>query len=103
MTPQLEVESDLPRDCAWRHVMRAAKGGQKVIERIIVREVDYRDLCTPFVFIAMEDVVMPDGEIEEMTRCNPGRIVIVVFGTGRRYADQGGAVVAPAIEATESM
>jgi hypothetical protein len=42
-------------------------------------------LRTHFVFIAVEQVVVSDGDIEEVARRNSLRIMIIVFFEGGRY------------------
>src|SRR2546430_11099341 len=65
--------------------MRAAESRKKVIERNFVAQVNDCKLRTPFISVAMEQVVMPYRDIEQVTRINTGRILIVVFRTGSRY------------------
>src|SRR5271155_8193 len=64
---RLEVEADLAGDGARRDVVRAAEGGEKVVERIVVREIDYLDASAPLKAVAVEDVVIAHGEIEQAT------------------------------------
>ena len=82
---RLKIESDLSRNCPGRYVVRAAEGGQEIIERNLVGEVDDTYLRTPSITIAVEQVVMPDGKIEEMSRRDPRRIFVVVLRIGPRY------------------
>ena len=69
-------------------VVRAAERGEEVVERVIVRQVDDGKLRTPFVLVAVEQVVMADGKIEEIPGCDARRIVIVILGVWRRHLDK---------------
>ena len=62
----LEVEPKFRRQRSRRHVVRPAEGGEEVVECILVRQVDDGELRAPFVFVAVEQVVMADGEIEQI-------------------------------------
>src|SRR5579862_2779843 len=83
--PVSEVEAKRCGDRAWRHIMCSAECRQEVIEHVIVCQIDECDLGAPFVPLAMKQVVMTDGEVEEVSGCNARRIVIVVFGVRRRH------------------
>jgi len=65
--------------------MRTAEGGEKVIKHVVVCQVDDSDLRAPFVPFTMKQVVMTDGEVEEIPGCNARRIVIVVLGVRCRH------------------
>jgi hypothetical protein len=56
----LKMESQLRRQCTWRHIMRAAERGKKVVEGEFIGDVDRCQLQTDFVFIATEQIVVPD-------------------------------------------
>ena len=72
-----------------RNVVRSTEGGEKVIECVIVGEIDERNLSTPLVTIALEQIVITNRQIEQVTRSNSWWIVIVVLGTWRRHLKQG--------------
>src|SRR3989442_7270531 len=84
---ELEVESHLGGIRARRHKMRAAERRQEVIKRNFVRQVDHCEAQAPLVAISVEQIVVPDAEIKQVTRSDAGRIVIVVFGSRSRQAD----------------
>jgi hypothetical protein len=63
----------------------SAEGGKEVVQHVVVRQVDHGQLRTHFVFIAVEQVVVSDGDIEEVARRNSLRIMIIVFFEGGRY------------------
>ena len=59
--------------------MRSAERAQEVVKRLFVGQVDYRKTKAPFVTIAMEQIVVADGEVEQVARRNARRILVVVF------------------------
>ena len=81
----LEVESDLRRQCTRRNVVRTAEGGKKVVQGVLVCDVDGCELETHFVFIAAEEVVMSDGNIEQASRRDTRRILVVVLRVRLRH------------------
>ena len=46
------MEPDLRRECTRRDVVRAAEGGKKVVQGVLVCDVDGRELETHLVFVA---------------------------------------------------
>jgi len=73
------VEPDLRRQCTWRDVVRAAEGGKKVVQSVLVCDVDGRELETHLVLIAAEQVVMSDGNVEQASRRDTRRVLVVVL------------------------
>ena len=65
-TPRLEVEPELHRQGPRRHVVRPAKGRQEVVQRIVVRQVDGRELKAPLVSVSHQEVVIAYRNIEEV-------------------------------------
>ena len=65
--------------------MRAAEGGEEVVHGVLVCYVDRCEPDAPLVAIAVEQVVVPDGDVEQVARLHARRIAIVVFGTLQRY------------------
>lgn len=61
--------------------MRAAERRQKVVQRGSVRQVNEGDLGAPSVFVAVEEIVMANRQIEEMARRDTGWILVVVLGS----------------------
>src|ERR1700679_513793 len=84
----LEVEADLSRQSTRRNVMRAAEGGEEVVQSVFVGNVDACQTEAPFVFVAMEEVVLTDRSVEEVSVFNAGRIVVIVAGAGSRDGHQ---------------
>jgi hypothetical protein len=64
--------------------VRPAECGQEVIQRSLVRQIDSCDLETPLVFVAVEQIVMADADVKQVTRSDPGRIVVVILRPRRR-------------------
>src|SRR5439155_7727449 len=71
---ELEVEAHLSRIRARRHEVRAAERRQEVIKRNFVRQVDHSEAQAPLVAIGVEQVVVPDAQIKQVTRRDAGRI-----------------------------
>jgi len=63
----------------------------ELVERIFVRDVDGGEAKTPFALVAVENVVVADGGIEQAARRDPRRVLVVVLGVGRRDADPAGS------------
>ena len=68
--------------------MRAAEGGKKVIQRVLVGDVDGRHVEVHLVAIGVEEVVLADGGVEKVPRRNALRVLIVVSRIWSRDADQ---------------
>lgn len=66
-----------------RDVVRAAERREKVVERVFVRDVNRRQLQADFVSIPVEEVVMADSEIEQVSWRHARRIGVIVFSTWR--------------------
>ena len=77
----LEVEADRSRNGAWCYIMCAAERRQKVVQRVVVPNVDEVHLRAPLVSVALEKIVITDGEIEEVAVRSTGRIVVVILGS----------------------
>jgi len=73
------VEAYLSRQSARCDVVRAAEGGEEVVEGVLVGDVDAGETKTPFVLVAVEEVVLADGGIEEAALLNAGRMLVVIF------------------------
>lgn len=81
----LEVESDLRRQCTRRNVVRTAEGGKKVVQSVLVCDVDGRELETHFVFIAAKQVVMPDRDVEQASRRDTRWVLVIVLRVRLRH------------------
>src|SRR5271166_4207823 len=81
----LEVKSQLGRQRPRRHVMRAAEGRKKVVQRVLVGDVDGRQLQADFVLVAMKHIVVSHGNVEETARRNAWRILVVVLRIWGRH------------------
>src|SRR5258706_2403389 len=86
----LEVQSDLRRHSAWRDIVRPAERRKKVIERVLVGQVDGGQLRAHLVLVAMEHIVMSHGEIEKMAWCDARRVVVIVLRAGSGNPQQTG-------------
>ena len=73
------METQLHCFCPRRHVVRAAERGKEVVKGIFIGEVDDRKPQTPPVTVAIEQIVLAHGKVEQMPRLNAGRIVVIVL------------------------
>jgi hypothetical protein len=64
--------------------MRSAEG-RKNIERSFIRQIDDREPGAPLVPVAVKDIVMPEGKVEEVPGSDARRVVVVVFRARRRH------------------
>ena len=78
------MEAEVDGFRARRHVVRTAEGGQEIVNSCFVGEVDDGKSQTPFVTITVEEIVVANRKIKEISRLNAWRILVVVFGSGRR-------------------
>jgi len=87
----LEVKPNLRRHRSRRHIMRAAEGGKKVIERAFVGNVDGSHLRTPLVLVARGKGVMPRARSTGGgAQC--GRVVVIARRTWRGYREQSRSI-----------
>jgi len=68
--------------------MRAAKRREEVVKRILVGDVDGGEIQIDLVAIGVEDVGFARRDVEQVTRCDARRIVVVVAGAGGRNVYQ---------------
>src|SRR5580704_7569190 len=78
------METEFDGFGARRYVVRAAEGGKKIVQGGFVGQVDDREAEAPLVAVTVEKIVVAHGEIEEVTRLNAWRILVVVLRAGRR-------------------
>src|ERR1700733_3936537 len=84
----LEVETNLCRHGARRNVVGSAEGGEEVVQRVLVGDVDGSQAETPFVPVAIEEVVLADGGVEQAPFRNARRVMVVVFRVWRRNGNE---------------
>ena len=70
----LEVERQLCGHCAWGYVVRAAEGGEEVVERVLVGDVDGGEVEIDLVAVGVEEVVFAERDVEEIARRDAGRV-----------------------------
>ena len=65
------METNRRRNCAWSYIVSSAKGGEEIVEGVFVGQIHHRQPRAPFVLIAVKDVVVANGDVEEIarTRC----------------------------------
>lgn len=83
-----EMEANGARDGARRNVVGTTEGREEIVQRFLVRHIDNGQTETHFVFIAMKDVVMSDGGVEQIAGRDTRRIVVVIFRARRRNLDE---------------
>ena len=76
----LEVEAELDGFGTRAYEVRAAECGEEVVQGFLVGQVHDGEAEAPLVAIAVEQVVVADGHVEEIPRGDARRILVVVFG-----------------------
>ena len=74
--------------------MRATECRQEIVEGGLIREVHNRELQSRLDLFFVEEIVIPDSRIEQIARCNAGRVVVGIIRTWCRNADPLRTVVA---------
>ena len=69
---RLEVETNLTGNGARRHVVRAAESGEEVVNAYSVRQIDHGEAGTPLEPVAVEDIVVTHGNVEQIARPDRG-------------------------------
>ena len=67
--------------------MCAAEGGEEVVQPVLVGDVDGRKLETDSVLVAAENIVVPYRQVEEISRLDALRVMVVLFCSRRWYFD----------------
>src|ERR1700728_23767 len=89
---RLEVEAQLHGFAAWRYVVRAAERGQEIVQGGLVGQVDNREAQAPLVPVAVEEVVLAHGGVEQVSRRNARWILVVILGPRRGNGNVLGTV-----------
>ena len=63
----LEMKRQRGRSSTRIYVVSAAKCRKKIVERRLIRKIYNADTHTPLIPIAVENIVMPQGKIEQIT------------------------------------
>lgn len=87
----LKVEAEVYCFGARAYEMRTAERRKEVVQGFLVGQVDDREAQAPLVTIAVEEVVVADGQVEKVPRCDARRILIVVLGAVGGNVDARGA------------
>ena len=91
-SPPLEMKADLAGNGTRRYVVRAAKRREKVVQRIFISEVDDRQTSAPLMTIAVEQIIVANGDIKHIPRGDTRRIVVIILSSWRRYLYEGRSV-----------
>ena len=81
---QSKCKTDLSLETARRNEMRAAEGGQEIVKRLFVRQVDRRQPQRHPLVLGAKQVIRADAQVKQVARCDPRRVVIIVLGAVRR-------------------
>src|ERR1700722_7123435 len=84
----LEVKSNLSGESARGDVVRPAEGRKKVVQRVFVRDVNSGQLEAPLVSVSMKQIVLAQGNVEQITGGDAGRILVIVFGIRSRHLQE---------------
>jgi len=87
------MEAYLRTERARSDIVGSTERRDEVVKRVLVGYVDGRKSQADFVFVAAEQIVVSDGDVKEMPRCNAGRVVIGVVGSRRRDRHQRRSVL----------
>ena len=79
------METYLTSERSRRYVVCPAKSGKEVVERVIVSHIDHREADAPFVSFAAKQVVLTDGQIEEASRRDARRMMVVILLVDSRH------------------
>jgi Tol biopolymer transport system component len=80
----LEVEPNLRRHRPRRYIVRAAERRKEVIQRRFVGHIDGGQRKTQFVMIPLEQVVVADRDVEQVTGRDTRWIVVVILSSRSR-------------------
>src|ERR1039458_746639 len=63
--------------------MRAAEGGKKVIQRVLVGNIDGRNVQVRLEAAGVKEIVLADGSVEQVAGRDARRVLVVVAAAGR--------------------
>ena len=86
-------QSYLRRERAGRDEVGAAESREEVIERVFVGQVDRRQAQGQALVVGTQQIFGSEAQIEQMSRRDAGRVVVIVHGPVRRNPHAGGAAV----------
>src|SRR5436305_4335430 len=88
-----ERDADLTLEGARADEVRAAEGGEEVVERLLVRQVDGREAKRHLRVLGAQEVVGSGAEVEEVARGDARRVRVVVLRPVRRNPHAQSAAV----------
>jgi len=83
------MKTELYRFSARRNIVSAAECREEVVERFLVGQIDNRKAQAPLVVVPVKQVVVADGEVEQIPGLDARRIMVIVFGSRCRYLYEG--------------
>ena len=76
------MEAEFEGFGARSDVVRAAEGGQEIVESSFVGQVYDGEAEAPLVAVAVEKIVMADGQVKKVPRLNARRTLVVILLAG---------------------
>ena len=70
--------------------MRPAECGEKVVQHIVIRQIDHRDAGAPYEPVTVKQVIVADGNIEKIACLDTSGVVVVVLRIRRRHLYERG-------------
>ena len=95
MLGESKVKAELSGQGARGDVVCPAEGGNEVIEGVLIGNIDRGQLQAHFVLVAVEEIVVTDGEVKEVARGDAVWVVIRIVGAGRGDGHQTRSVLRP--------
>jgi len=83
LNDRLEVKPQLGCVAPWCQEVCSAKCRQEIVERNLVGDIYSGEPKTPLVLVTAKQVVIPYGNVEQVTRGNTRRIVIIILSSRR--------------------
>src|SRR5580704_6960047 len=90
-----EMEAEFRRIGTRRDVVGPAERGKVIIERFLVRQVDYGKAKAPPVTVSIQKIVVAHCHVEKVPRRDALWIVVVVFRVRRGYFHECGPELGP--------
>ena len=85
------MEANFGRHRSRCDVVRSTESRKEVVQSVLVRDVYGSEPKAPFALVAVEEVVIADRGVEEASRRDARRILVIILSPGRRDADQTGS------------
>src|SRR4051794_29266095 len=87
------MEANTGGEGTWRDVVGTAECREKVVERVIVCQVDNLEPGTPLVAVCVKQVVVAERQIEQIALGNSRGIMVIVLGSRSRDGHKTGTIL----------